>query len=192
MIEDALAAGLIGPGSTIVESTSGNLGVGLARACLGPRLPVHLRGRSRTDIAKLDKMMDLGGEVRIVSEPDPVTGDLLVASLTLVNSLVAEIPGAWRPDQYSNQSNPAAHRETMAEIAAALDGEVDWLFVATSTTGTLRGCCDYIAGGRTGDQGRRGGRGGKRPVRRRAGTAASRAGRRGHDSAPREQPGSTG
>ena len=144
MIEDALAEGIIAPGSTIVESTSGNLGIGLARACLAHGLRFICVVDRRTDIAKIDAIRDLGGDVRIVIEPDPVTGELLAARLTLVKSLVAEIPGAWWPDQYSNESNPAAHRETMAEIAAALDGDIDWLFVATSTTGTLRGCCDHI------------------------------------------------
>jgi len=144
MIEDALDAGLIGAGSTVVESTSGNLGVGLAQACLAHGLQLICVVDSRTDETKLQKMRALGAEVHVVTEPDAATGDLLVARLALVERLVAETPGAWRPNQYSNPSNPAAHRETMAEIDDALDGHVDWLFVATSTTGTLRGCCDYL------------------------------------------------
>ena len=131
--------------------------------------------------------------MRIVIEPDPVTGELLVARLTLVKSLVAEMPGAWWPDQYSNDSNPAAHRETMAEIDAALDGDIDWLFVATSTTGTLRGCCDHIleagldtkvvAVDAVGSVLFGGERGGAPPTRH---------GRRNHDRAFARTPGSTG
>ncbi|HYH60764.1 MAG TPA: 2,3-diaminopropionate biosynthesis protein SbnA [Solirubrobacterales bacterium] len=145
MIEDALSAGLIEAGSTVIESTSGNLGVGLAQACLAHDLSLICVVDSRTDETKLLKMRDLGADVRVVTQPDAATGDLLVARLELVKRLVAETPGAWRPDQYSNPSNPAAHRETMAEIDTALDGQIDWLFVATSTTGTLRGCCDYLS-----------------------------------------------
>ena len=144
MIEDALEAGLIRTGSTVIESTSGNLGVGLALACLAHDLHLICVVDSRADETKLRKIRELGAEVEVVSEPDPATGDLLVARLALVERLVAETPGAWRPDQYSNSSNPAAHRQTMAEIDDALDERVDWLFVATSTAGTLRGCCDYL------------------------------------------------
>ena len=145
MIDDALAQGLISPGSTVIESTSGNLGVGLALACRSRGLGLICVVDSRTDPAKTERIRELGGDVRLVTEPDPETGDLLTARLTLVKRLADEIPGAWWPDQYSNPSNPAAHFETMAEIDSALEGELDWLFVATSTTGTLRGCCDFLA-----------------------------------------------
>ena len=144
MVEDALAAGTIRRGFTVIESTSGNLGIGLARACREHGLNLICVVDSRTDPAKIEAIRALGGEVRIVTEPDPHTGDLLAARLALVRKLTAVTPGAWWPDQYSNESNPAAHQDTMAEIDSALDGELDWLFVATSTTGTLRGCCDYL------------------------------------------------
>lgn len=144
MIEDALDQALIDPGSTVIESTSGNLGIGLARACSAHGLNLVCVVDTRTDQAKIDAIKELGGNVRVVSEPDPRTGDLLAARLALVDRLLAETPGAWSPNQYANESNPAAHAETMAEIDAALDGEIDWLFVATSTAGTLCGCCDYL------------------------------------------------
>ena len=144
MIEDALEARVISRGSTVIESTSGNLGIGLAHACRAHGLGLICVVDSRTDESKIEKIRNLGGEVRVVVEPDPRTGDLLTARLELVRKLTAVTPGAWWPDQYSNESNPAAHRETMAEIDSALKGDVDWLFVATSTTGTLRGCCDYV------------------------------------------------
>ena len=144
MIEDALESRVIGRGSTVIESTSGNLGIGLARTCRRHGLSLICVVDSRTDDAKIEKIRGLGGEVRVVIEPDPRTGDLLAARLDLVRRLTALTPGAWWPDQYSNPSNPAAHKETMAEIDAELGGKVDWLFVATSTTGTLRGCCDYL------------------------------------------------
>ncbi len=109
MIEDALEAGLIRTGSTVIESTSGNLGVGLALACLAHDLQLICVVDSRADETKLRKMRDLGAEVRVVIRAGSSDGRLLVARLALVERLVAETPGAWRPDQYSNPSNPAAH-----------------------------------------------------------------------------------
>ncbi len=144
MIADALADGSIRAGSTVIESTSGNLGIGLAQACAVHGLDLICVVDTRTDPAKIETMKKLGAEVRLVSEPDPQTGELLAARLALVRRLVTETPGAWWPDQYSNESNPAAQSEMMAEIDEALGGELDWLFVATSTTGTLCGCCDYL------------------------------------------------
>lgn len=144
MVEDALRDGVIGPGSVVIESTSGNLGVGLAHACREHGLRLVCVVDSRTDAMKVGKLEALGAEVRVVTEPDPATGDLLTARLALVGQLVSTTPGAWSPDQYSNESNPAAHAETMAEIDDALEGELDWLIVATSTAGTLCGCCDYL------------------------------------------------
>ncbi len=145
MVDDALARGLIRAGSTVIESTSGNLGVGLARACQRHGMSFICVADTRADPTKLEKIASLGGDVRVVSEPDPRTGDLLTARLALVERLLAETPESWSPDQYSNPSNPAAHAQTMAEIDEALDEDLDWLFVATSTTGTLVGCCDYLA-----------------------------------------------
>jgi N-(2-amino-2-carboxyethyl)-L-glutamate synthase len=144
MIEDALASDTLRPGFTVIESTSGNLGIGLAHTCRKHHLNLICVVDSRTDKAKIDVIRALGGEVRVVVEPDPQTGDLLAARLELVRQLVTAIPRSWWPNQYANASNPAAHQATMAEIDTALDGRLDWLFIATSTTGTLRGCCDYL------------------------------------------------
>jgi 2,3-diaminopropionate biosynthesis protein SbnA len=145
MIEDALAAGLIGSGTTIVESSSGNMGVGLAQACRyhGLRLIVVVDERAHSSGVRA--MRALGADVRVVRRPDAETGDLLVARLDAVQRLLAEIPDSYWPDQYANESNSAAHAAgTMREIDEALDGDLDYLFVATSTTGTLRGCGDYL------------------------------------------------
>jgi 2,3-diaminopropionate biosynthesis protein SbnA len=145
MLRDALLEGLISPGATVIESSSGNMGVGLAQACrfYGMRLicVVDMRAHDRN----IRTMRALGADVRVVREPDPETGDLLVARLKLVADLLAATPGSFWPNQYSNRSNPTAHAAgTMREIDEALDGDLDYVFVATSTTGTLRGCVDYL------------------------------------------------
>jgi len=145
MLQDALDDGLIDLATTVVESSSGNTGLGLAQACRyhGMRLICVVDARAHG--TNVRAMRALGAEVRVVTEPDPETGDLLVARLRLVHRLLADIPNSFWPDQYANESNPAAHASgTMREIDEALDGRLDFLFVATSTTGTLRGCADYL------------------------------------------------
>ncbi len=145
MIEDALAHGLVGPGTTIIESTSGNMGVGLAQACRYHDMNLICVVDSRTHETNVRTLRALGADVRVVSRPDPATGDLLAARLSLVQQLLQTTPNSFWPDQYTNESNAAAHADgTMREIDEALDGDLDYVFVATSTTGTLRGCCDYL------------------------------------------------
>lgn len=145
MIADALRNGTVGPGTTVIESSSGNMAIGLAQACRfhGLRLICVLDSRANDSSVRI--LRALGADVRIVTEPDRVTGDLLTARLALVARLAEWIPDSFWPDQYSNASNPAAHEEgTMREIDAALDGDVDYVLVAAGTAGTLRGCANYL------------------------------------------------
>ncbi len=145
MVLDALHDGTIGPGSTVIESTSGNMGVGLAQACRYHGLGLICVVDTRAHELNVRALRALGADVRVVTRPDLVTGDLLTARLALVEHLVATTPGAYWPNQYANASNPAAHAAgTMREIDEALEGDVDFVFVATSTTGTLHGCGDYL------------------------------------------------
>lgn len=145
IIGDAVSRGDIGEKTTVVESTSGNLGVGLAQACGFLGIRVICVVDERTSLWNRRRMEALGAEVRVVTEPDAETGELLPARIALVREIVAEHADVYWPSQYSNPDNPASHRDgTMREIDLALEGEVDWLFVATSTTGTLRGCWDFI------------------------------------------------
>jgi cysteine synthase A len=145
MLHDGFESGSIRPGATVIESTSGNMGVGLAQACRYYGLHLICVVDERAHDINVRTLRALGADVRVVSRPDPETGDLLAARLKLVAQLLATIPGSFWPDQYANESNPAAHSDgTMREIDEALDGDLDYLFVATSTTGTLRGCIDYL------------------------------------------------
>jgi N-(2-amino-2-carboxyethyl)-L-glutamate synthase len=151
IIADAMERGEITEQTTVVESTSGNLGVGLAQTCRYFGLPLICVIDERTSDWNRRRMAALGADVRLVSEPDPATGELLPARIAMVKEIVSQVGDAYWPSQYSNPGNPAAHRDgTMREIDEALDGAVDWVFVATSTTGTLRGCWDYLrSAGRT-------------------------------------------
>jgi len=145
MLQDALARGLIGPETTVIESSSGNMGVGLAQACRYHGIRMICVVDDRAHATSLRTMRALGAEVRTVSAQDAGAGSLLAARLELVARLVAETPHSFWPNQYANQANAAAHAAgTMREIDEALDGALDYVLVATSTGGTLRGCCDYL------------------------------------------------
>lgn len=145
MLEAALESGELATGDTVVESSSGNLGVALAALCSwhGLRFICVVDPRVSRQTARLVEAY--GGLLQRVDAPDPETGDWLVARRREVDRLVASVPGAWSPGQYDNIHNPAAHAEgTMAEIVDTLDGDLAAVFVATSTTGTLVGCRDHL------------------------------------------------
>ncbi|HEY2291049.1 MAG TPA: 2,3-diaminopropionate biosynthesis protein SbnA [Thermoanaerobaculia bacterium] len=145
ILEEALRSAKIRPGSVVVESSSGNMGIGLAQACRYHNLRFICVVDPKTSAQNLRVLRAYGAEVDLVSEPDPVSGEFLQARITRVKSLLQEIDGAFWPNQYANQQNPGAHyHRTMREVATALAGKVDVLFVATSTCGTIRGCGEYV------------------------------------------------
>lgn len=145
IIEHALRSGELRPGAVVVESSSGNMGIGLAQACRFHGLRLICVVDPKTTEANLRVMRAFGAEIDLVTEPDPETGELLQARLKRVRELLDAIPGSYWPNQYANSRNSDAHYQTtMREVVAALNGKLDFLFVATSTCGTLRGCCDYV------------------------------------------------
>ncbi|MEU4746269.1 2,3-diaminopropionate biosynthesis protein SbnA [Actinosynnema sp. NPDC023658] len=146
MLRDAIASGDLVPGrSVVVESSSGNLGVGLAQVCgyVGLRFVCVVDGK--TNRQTLAILRAYGAEVEVVTEPDPRTGEYLPSRLARVRELLATVPHAFWPNQYANPLNPRAHERTMHEIANAMNGRVDYLFCAVGSFGTLRGCARYIA-----------------------------------------------
>lgn len=141
----AMACGELREGDHVVESTSGNLGVGLAQASavLGLRLTCIVDARCPRSSATT--MRALGATVMTVCPDDPHE-DLLQARLCAVQDVLAADPDAYWPNQYANPSNPAAHLAgTMAELDEQVGAELDTLLVATSTTGTLQGCAQFLA-----------------------------------------------
>lgn len=146
MVEQAIRSGRVDRDTVIVESTSGNTGIGLAQVCRYFGLRCILVVDERVRPQNLAIMRALGAEIEVVRTPSEAMVDPLTARLERVSELVSSIADAYWPDQYSNSANPRAHAAgTMAEIDAALDGGIDTLFVAVSSTGTLGGCLDYIA-----------------------------------------------
>ncbi|EHR60648.1 2,3-diaminopropionate biosynthesis protein SbnA [Saccharomonospora cyanea] len=145
MLLDRLYTGQLDPGrSVVVESSSGNLAIGLAQLCRYFGLRFVCVVDARTTSHNVSVLRAYGAEVEVVTEPDPVTGELLAARLRRVEELLDELPDAFWPNQYANPRNPKAHERTMREIATALNDRVDYLFCPTGTTGTLQGCARYV------------------------------------------------
>ena len=135
MIRHALAQGDITPDSTIIESSSGNMGIGLAQVCRYHGLRLICVVDPNAQKQNLAIMRALGAQIELVTEP--IEGDFLSARIARVCQLLETIPGSFWPNQYANQQNPHAHElGTIRELDEALAGEIDYLFVATSSTGT--------------------------------------------------------
>lgn len=143
LLREARRRGILDPGTVVVESSSGNMGIGLAQACAYLGLRFICVVDARTTVQNIAIMRAYGAEIEVVEEPAAV-GGFLRARIERVEAIAAAVPRAFWPDQYRNINNALAHRETMREIAAALEGAVDYLFCPTSTCGTIRGCADYV------------------------------------------------
>jgi N-(2-amino-2-carboxyethyl)-L-glutamate synthase len=145
ILEQALSTGLLSPGGVVIESSSGNMGIGLAQACRYHGLRLICVVDPKITKANLQVLRAYGADIDIVSEPHPGTGEFLQARIERVQELLRTIPGAFWPNQYANMGNSASHYDTtMHEVMTALEGKVDFVFVPTSTCGTLRGCSEYI------------------------------------------------
>src|SRR3954447_8063609 len=145
MLLAAIRSGQVVPGNTtIIESTSGNMGVALASACRFFDLPLICVVDNRLTMQHRRVLHAFGAVIDEVTVPDPATGELLPARLRRVQELLeAKRPSYW-PNQYGNADNARAHRGTCAEIFAQLGRAPDALLCATGTCGTIRGCADYI------------------------------------------------
>lgn len=144
MLQIAMANGQIDQSTTIIESSSGNMGVGLSQACAALGLHLICVVDPRTTTQSIKMMEIYGTQVEIVAAPDPETNDYLPARISRVKQLIDSIPDAYWCNQYANPANAAAHHQTMAEIVDACGREVDYLFCAVSSCGTLRGTAEYI------------------------------------------------
>jgi N-(2-amino-2-carboxyethyl)-L-glutamate synthase len=144
IIESALDLGLIKSGDTVIESSSGNMGIGLAQVCAYYGLHFICVVDPKTTPLNIEILKAFGAIVDLVSTPDPQTGEYLHARIDRVKTLLGTIDNSFCPDQYRNPGNPLAHHRTMREIAIELNGHVDFLFCATSTCGTMRGCAEYV------------------------------------------------
>lgn len=148
---EAMRTGTIKPWTVVIESSSGNLGIGLAQACryLGLRFICVVDPKTTTQNIRILKAY--GAEIDQVTQPDPATGEFLQARINRVQLLLETIEDSFWTNQYANLSNAQAHYQTtMHEIVTELDGRIDYLLVSTSTCGTLRGCAEYVRDHRLG------------------------------------------
>lgn len=143
MVEAAEQDGLLRPGSILVESSSGNLGVALSMIAASRGYGFVCVTDSRCNLSTRRLMEALGSQVQVVAEPDPVSG-LLGARLERVRSLCASDDRYVWLNQYTNPGNWRAHyRRTGPAIAGSVPG-LDVLFVGAGTTGTLMGCARFF------------------------------------------------
>jgi cysteine synthase A len=144
IIRHGIDNGYIRPSSTVVvESSSGNMGIGLAQVCsyYGVRFVCVID--PKTTLQNLRLLKTYGAEIDLVADPDD-TGEFLQPRINRVRELLDLYEDSFWPNQYANLLNPVAHYRTMDEILTELDGRLDYLFCATSTCGTLRGCAEYL------------------------------------------------
>ncbi len=140
MIDEAERLGKLKPGGTIVEPTSGNTGIGLAlvAAVRGYKLILVMPESMSMERASL--LSSYGAQLVLTAAWEGMKGSIKEAE-----SIVAQNPSYYMPDQFSNPANPAMHRKTTGpEILDALDGRVDAFVAAVGTGGTITGCGEVI------------------------------------------------
>ena len=143
LIWHGIESGEIGPGATVIESSSGNMEIGLAQVCAFYGLRFICVVDPKTTAQNISLLKAYGAEIDLVKDPDPTMGEFLKARIDRVRRLLATTENSFWPNQCASLYNPLAHQVTMDEIALALEGKVDYLFCATSACGTLRGCAEY-------------------------------------------------
>jgi cystathionine beta-synthase len=143
MIEDAEKAGILKPGATIIEGTSGNTGMGLALACIikGYKLVCVLNDKQSKE--KMDILRAVGSEVVVCPTAVEPTDPRSYYSVS--RRLAAETPNSWYVNQYDNLSNREAHYEsTGPEIWDQTDGKITHFVVGVGTGGTISGVGKYL------------------------------------------------
>ena len=143
MIEAAERDGRLQPGGTIVEPTSGNTGVGLAIVAARKRYRCVFVCPDKVSPEKIALLRAYGAEVVVC--PTAVAPEHPESYYSVSNRLAAEIPGAFKPDQYSNPANPQAHVETTGpELWKQTNGRITHLVASVGTAGTIAGLGRYL------------------------------------------------
>jgi cysteine synthase A len=143
MIDAAERSGVLGPGSVIIESSSGNLGVAISMIAASKGYDFLCVTDARCNLSSRLLMEALGSRVHVVTEPDPVDG-MLGARLAYVRQMCASDPRYTWLNQYANPNNWGAHYRSTAPAIARHFPDLDVLFVGAGTTGTLMGCARYF------------------------------------------------
>lgn len=140
MIEQAELQGLIGPGGTIIEPTSGNTGIGIAMVAAAKGYRVILVMPSTATPERVKLMKAFGAEVILTPGEK-----LMLGSIEKAQELLKEIPNSFMPNQFENMANPAVHRTTTAlEILEQMDGNLDAFVATAGTGGTISGTGEVL------------------------------------------------
>jgi len=143
MIEDAERAGLLKPGGTIIEGTSGNTGMGLAIAAIVKGYKCIFTTTDKQSPEKVDALRAFGAEVIVC--PTDVDPEDPRSYYSVSSRLVQETPNAWKANQYDNLSNSEAHYHTTGpEIWEQTGGKIDHLVVGVGTGGTICGAGKFL------------------------------------------------
>ncbi|MBD2702646.1 cystathionine beta-synthase [Spirosoma sp. BT702] len=143
MIEDAEAKGIIKPGGTIIEGTSGNTGMGLALAAVGKGYKCIFTMADKQSKEKIDILRAVGAEVVVC--PTNVAPDDPRSYYSVAKKLNRDIPNSLYPNQYDNLSNTAAHYETTGpEIWRDTDGKITHFAAGVGTGGTICGTSKFL------------------------------------------------
>lgn len=143
MIEDAEKDGRLKPGGTIIEGTSGNTGMGLAIAAIIKGYKCIFTTTDKQSKEKVDALRAFGADVIVC--PTDVEPEDPRSYYSVSSRLVAEVPNAWKPNQYDNLSNSQAHYEqTGPEIWEQTEGKITHLVVGVGTGGTICGTGKYL------------------------------------------------